>query len=335
MSVEILLVDDSRLYRARLRQILEAHEDLRVVGEASNGEEAIRKTRELSPSFIVMDVMMPVMDGITAVRSILRERPIPILVLTAAERRGTFSAFDALEAGALDVMAKPSASDPAAFQALEDGLPERIRSLARIKVVRRAGEDEDVEPSRHPLFVLGASTGGPQALNTILRRLPAGFPSPVVVVQHISHGFLEGLVQWLGRECSLPVQVVAERTRLEPGHVYFAPTRQHLVVRGRNLVLDDGPEVNGCKPAADVLFRAVAGGDPGAVVGVVLTGMGQDGLEGSRALNRAGHRVLVQSPQTCAVAGMPNAVIDAQQASEVLELEGIAREMIRLSGLGE
>lgn len=329
--VKVLLVDDSRLYRARLKQILEDEPAIEVVAEASNGEEAIRKTREVSPDLIIMDVIMPVMDGITAVRSILRERAVPILVLTAAERQdASFSAFAALEAGALDVMAKPASGDQRAFEELEQGLAERILGLSRIKVITQPAEVRSQLRPNAPVFLIAASTGGPQALNTVLRQLPKGFASPVVVVQHISHGFLEGLVQWLARECPLQVQIADDRTRMQPGHVYFAPTQRHLKIRGHELVLADDAPVNGCKPAADVLFASAAAGD-GNVVAIVLTGMGSDGLEGSRALSRAGRRVLVQSPATCAVAGMPAAVLEAGQASEVLELDGIANEMLRLA----
>ena len=332
--IRVLLVDDSKLYRAHIRRILEATPDIDIVGEASNGQEAVALTRRLRPDFLLLDVIMPVMDGITAIRKILSEKAVPILVLTSAQStRDDFRVFDALEAGALDVVSKPRAGDDEAFANLAEDLPEKIRKLCRIRVLTRApGRPEPAEAGENPLYVIGASTGGPQALNTVFRLLPATFPGSILVVQHISHGFLEGLVQWLGRDCELDIQIAQHRQRIEPGHIYFAPTQQHLALKGNHMVLNDDAPRNGCKPAADVLFSSAAIHAP-APTGVILTGMGNDGLEGSRELLRRGFRVLVQSPETCAAAGMPSAVIDGGQASEVLELEAIGMELVRLSGL--
>lgn len=331
-KIRVLLVDDSKLYRAHIRRILEATPDIVVAGEASNGKEAIELTRKLRPDFLLLDVIMPVMDGITAIRRILSEKAIPILVLTAAQNaRDDFRVFDALEAGALDVVSKPRPGDEQAFENLAEDLPERIRKLCRIRVITRApprpppGEDHEA-----PIYVIGASTGGPQALNTIFRLLPASFPGSILVVQHISHGFLEGLVQWLGRDCALDIEIAHNRQRIEPGHIYFAPTQQHLTLKGRHMVLTDDPPRNGCRPATDVLFSS-ASIHAQVATGVILTGMGNDGLEGSREMLRRGFRVLVQSPDTCAAAGMPSAVIDGGQASAVLRLEDLAKELIRLS----
>jgi two-component system chemotaxis response regulator CheB len=178
--------------------------------------------------------------------------------------------------------------------------------------------------------VIAASTGGPQAINTVLRKLPADFPSPILVVQHISHGFLQGLVHWLERECKLKVQIASHGEAVRPGHIYFAPTQRHMELRSGSLFLTDAAPLNGCKPSADVLFSSAARAG-GRVIAIVLTGMGADGLEGSRALNRSHHAVLAQSPRSCAVAGMPSAVIEAGQATQVLDLEGIAEEMCRLA----
>jgi two-component system chemotaxis response regulator CheB len=332
--MQVLIVDDSRLYRARLRQIIEEAQGLEVAAEATNGEEAVRMVREHTPDFIVMDVIMPIMDGITAVRAILSERSVPILVFTAADGDDRdLLAFEALEAGALDVLPKPRNSGPKEFLQLAEDLPERILALSKIQVM---AQPPQISPpgsglkERTPLFLIGASTGGPQAINTVLRELPSSFLSTILVVQHISHGFLPGLVHWLSRECRMQVEIARHGQIMLPGHVYFAPTQKHLEFRGDQLLLTDGPPRNGCKPSADVLFGA-AEREGRDVVGIVLTGMGSDGLEGARTLNRLRHNVLVQSPRTCAVAGMPTAIIEAGQATQVLELTGITREMIRLS----
>lgn len=330
-KLKILLVDDSKLYRAKIRKMLEEHSDLEVIGEASDGREAIDLAVKLQPDFIVIDVIMPVMDGIRAIREILARMAVPILVLTAAESANSdFKAFDALDAGALDVLPKPNAADPGAFERTCEELPMKIRSLSRIRLLPRA-KVAPKKPSRPPpIFLIGSSTGGPQALNTIFKGLPPSFPSPVVVVQHISHGFLDGLVNWIGRECTLPVEIVDRVTQLEPGKIYFGPTQKHIVLRGNSLHLTDDAPVNGCKPAADVLFQSAAH-YADRVIGIVLTGMGQDGLEGAKRLNAQGAKVLVQSPKTCTVSGMPDAVISAGQASQVLDLESLVLEMNRLA----
>lgn len=333
-KIRVLLVDDSKLYRAHLRKLLEADGDIAVVAEAGNGREALDLNRDLEPDFVLMDVVMPVMDGITAVGAMLADRPVPILVLTAADGRGRdFTAFEALDAGALDVVMKPRSADPHGLEALAEELPAKIRSLHRIRVLPREARRPRPTPARDgecPVFVIGASTGGPQALTTLLRRLPGDFPGAVAVVQHISHGFLEGLVRWLGRDCKMKIKVAEDRDRLEPGRVYFAPTQRHLELKGRSLFLSDAPPRNGCRPSVDVLFEsaAIALAKP---VGIVLTGMGSDGLEGARRLNRSGGRTLVQVPASCAATGMPKAVIDGGEATEVLDVEEIASELIRLA----
>lgn len=334
--VRVLLVDDSRLYRSYLRELLEEDPEIEVVAEAGNGQDAVRLVDEVEPDLVIMDVMMPIMDGITAVKSILKRRAVPILVHTAATgEEATRTAFDALEAGALDVLPKPDPSAPQQHDLLAEDLPHKVRSLSRIRVVPKGGAVVPARPVSRPgggppLFVVGASTGGPQALHSVLRELPVDFRSSVVVVQHIANGFLEGLVSWISQDCEVDIRIATHGTRIEPGKVYFAPTLRHTEISGDVLTLSDGPPVNGCKPSADVLFQSVASRGR-RVVGVVLTGMGQDGLEGARALRNRGSLVLVQEPRTCAVPGMPRAVIDGGQSTQVLDLQDLAREMKRLA----
>ncbi len=331
-KTRILIVDDSRLYRAHLRKLLQNEDDFEICGEAENGKLAVQLNRELKPDFILMDVVMPVMDGITAIRAILQDRAVPILVLTATGADGASAdlrAFDALKAGALDVLAKPGAEESKEAATLAQDLPGKIRSLQRIRVFTHASPRAN-QTIQHPLFVLGASTGGPQALNTVLKLLPQEFPSSILIVQHISHGFLESLVKWLGRETPLTIEVAQESSRILPGHVYFAPTQRHLEIRNLRLALNNNPPQNGCRPAADVLFSSAAK-EAIPTVGVILTGMGNDGAEGARNIHRLGGKILVQTPETCAVSGMPQAVIDAQITHTLLSLEGIAAEMTRLA----
>ncbi len=332
--LRIMLVDDSRLYRAFLKDLLEAHPDLRVVAEASHGQEALDMVAAAAPNLVIMDVLMPIMDGITAVSALLDQYPVPILVHTSAAGDSSDSlAFDALRAGALDVLPKPDMADPNQRKVIAEDLPQRVRSLARIRVMRKQPRN----PPRPPHSVranyalaIGASTGGPMALAAVLKGIPPPFPAPILVVQHISHGFLEGLIHWLARETGHRVKIAEHGEPALPGIVYFAPTQVHALLAGGRILLDEGPARNGCRPSADVLFESLCELGLSAVA-VVLTGMGADGAEGAARLHRSGGLLVVQSPATCAVAGMPNAAIEAVPTATVADLDHVGEAVLRLT----
>jgi two-component system chemotaxis response regulator CheB len=352
--IRVLIVDDSPTLRKLTRAILESDPALQVVGEARNSEEAVALTHKLQPDIITMDVRMSEMDGYQAIRRIMAESPRPIVVLTSTESdREPPINFKALEAGALMVVGKPHGlpdTDPQA-----DQLIAQVKTMAEIKVVRRRwwllGEKpasprgEPVEPGQNGpvvttpravtgpvrLIAIGASTGGPPALQIIFGQLPPGLPVPIVVVQHISHGFVGGLARWLGDTTPLRIKVAETGEPLRPGTVYLAPDDQHLLVTQGNLaLLKTSPPVDGHRPSVTVLFESVAQHYGSTAVGVLLTGMGSDGARGLKALHDAGGRTIAQDKATCVVFGMPQQGIALGVAHEVLPLEQIGPRLAEL-----
>jgi len=265
--IRVLLVDDSALMRHVLRELIEASGDITVAGEASNGLSGCEKNKELHPDLVVMDIDMPVMNGVDATARIMRELPVPILVFSASAESP--AGFAALEAGARDVLLKPDI-DMLNDDAFRAGFYQRVRALVGVRAPAGAarslgqagnralspGVSGFVPGGRIRAVVIGASTGGPVAVRSLLSGLPAGFPVGVALVQHLEDGFDAGYVQWLGETCPLRVRLAGEGAlAFEPGTVTVAPVNRHLVVRSGMLALDDGPRVGNQKPAVDVLFR--------------------------------------------------------------------------------
>jgi two-component system chemotaxis response regulator CheB len=317
-----------------------------VVGEARNGKEAIALCHELEPDIITMDIRMPVMDGYQAIRHIMTESPRPIVVLTTTQsdvELGT--SFKAVELGALSVVSKPQG--PAGEDPEADKLIAQVKAMAGVKVVSRRPwllEDTPEPPPRQPrrrpspgsvrLIAIGASTGGPPALQIVLSKLPASLSVPVVVVQHISPGFVHGLTRWLNQAAPLRVKLAESGECLHPGTVYLAPDDHHLLVKqsGRARLKDD-PKIDGHRPSATALFESVAQSYGQAAVGVLLTGMGSDGARGLKALHEAGGHTLAQDEETCVVFGMPKQAIALGAAEEVLPLEQIGLRLAELVGV--
>ncbi|MBT0652147.1 chemotaxis-specific protein-glutamate methyltransferase CheB [Geomobilimonas luticola] len=333
--IKVLLADDSPLVRAVLKDIFAATDDIRVIGEAADGREAVELAAHLRPDLIVMDLMMPVLDGLAAIEEIMSGFPAPILVLSGTlDDHEVNRAFAAIKKGALDVMSKPDGgglTSPSEFSA---GIVEKVRLLARIRVIRRPSRHRE-QPAPPPLaggrkiLAIGASTGGPKAVMSIVRKLPADFRGTVLIVQHIASGFDRGFAQWLDGECPLKVRLAAEGDALKEGEVLVAPTDCHLMVVDGRTRLTYGPQVNCCRPSIDVLFSSLV---PlgSQVVGVLLTGMGKDGAQGLRGIKEQGGVTIVQDEQSCAVFGMPKAAISLEAADRVLPLDAIPAAIIKL-----
>lgn len=340
--IRVLVVDDSETARLLLVDILRSDPELVVVGEARDGAEAIAMTAALHPDIISMDIQMPRMDGFEATQRIMAETPTSIIVVSAIESEQIRHALDALRSGALAVLPKPSG--PGSPSASEDRrrIVSTFKALARVKLLPRQRpltSDPGVKPqprtsaSMSVALGIAASTGGPAALREILGALPASFPIPILVVQHIAMGFAEGFARWLQEGTALRLILAEDGKRMLPGHAYLAPDDVHLAVRAPGeIALERGPAIGGLRPSAEILFGSLARAFGAGAAALVLTGMGRDGNEGAAAIHAAGGLVIAQDRATSDVFGMPAAVIDRGAANHVLPLPEIARELVRIIG---
>ncbi|WP_224982080.1 chemotaxis-specific protein-glutamate methyltransferase CheB [Geomonas agri] len=339
MTTRVLLADDSLLARQLLKDMLQAGGDIRVVGEACDGREAMQLTQALHPDLVIMDLLMPVLDGLDAIEEIMAVCPTPVLVLSAAvEASEVDRAFIAIKRGALDVMEKPRLDGDATLEGFAAVLREKVQFLSGIRVIRhprrklRAVEQFPLLPGGcgHNLLAIGASTGGPKAVMRLLKSLPADFPAAVFVVQHIAQGFAAGFANWLDRECALPVRLARDGAPFRSGEALVAPDGRHLTVIEGIIRLTDAPPVNCCRPSIDVFFDSLARQRCDQVVAVLLTGMGRDGAQGMLHIKEAGGTTIVQDEPSCAVFGMPKAAITLDAADQVVPLDLIPAALDKL-----
>lgn len=336
----VLIVDDSAVARRLLCDVVADAEGFAVAGTAGNGLVALDRIATDVPDVVVLDLEMPVLDGLGALEQIRSRWPeLPVVVVSTASRRGATATLDALARGATDYVAKPAhaGSAEAAREGIASALVPVLRACARRRRGRRrlsvvpaaAARSRHVRSGVREVLVVACSTGGPRALGEIVPRLPADLPVPVVAVQHLPATFTRPLAERLDAHSPLSVREGEDGAALEPGTVHLAPGGVHLALRrgaGGAVVLahDDRPPKNACKPSADVLFASAAGVFGPGVVGLVLTGMGRDGLAGSRAVHEAGGTVYVQDEASSVAWGMPGAVARAGLARAQLALEEIA-----------
>jgi two-component system chemotaxis response regulator CheB len=336
--IRVLLADDSPLVRAILKDALQNAGDMTVVGEATNGVEAVALNESLRPDIIIMDILMPVMGGLQATETIMGKLPVPILILSATlDEHDVKLAFTAIKKGALDVMGKPTLSSGGNQGEFVGRLLEKIRLLARIKVIhhiQRTREPAAVAlqkpASDRTILAIGASTGGPRAVLKILKALPAGFTGAVFVVQHISSGFAKGFAHWLDIECQLPIRLAKAGDLPVRGEVLVAPTDCQMRLENGIVRVLDAPAVNCCRPSIDVFFSSLAVDRGHDTVGVLLTGMGRDGAQGLAEIRTNGGFTIVQDEKSCAVFGMPKAAIALDAADEVLSLEAIPPAVLKI-----
>jgi len=341
--VRVLVVDDSALMRKLIPIILERDPDIEVIGTAMDGAFAIRKIAELHPDVVTLDLEMPRMDGIETLRMIMRNAPLPVLVFSTHSKEGAYATFKALALGAIDFVAKPQDAaaghlDPVAYQLIE-----------KIKVAKRAGgsktvpkpQAEVVAPVKkrtraalppNRVIAIGISTGGPNALQYLFSQIPGDFPATFIVVQHMPEGFTEMFARRLDECCALDVQEAKSGDLLVAGRVLICPGNRHIMVRrmprGDMVVLSDSPAINGHRPSADVLFHSVAQEFALSSVGVLMTGMGEDGAEGLGAIKAAGGYTLAQSEETCVVPGMPRAAILKGYVGKIVPLDNLAAYLV-------
>lgn len=342
--VRVLIADDSKLTRLVIRDLLARDPAITVVGEAGDGGQAVELTCQLKPDLVLLDVMMPVMDGISAVVEIMARCPTPILILSSnVDPTDSRSAFNAIRHGALDVMEKPAGVATEAFGEIAAALIAKIRSLSKIRVIHHFRRPRPQPPPVKPpvshgrdILAIGASTGGPKAVMSLVKSLAASCPVPVLIVQHIAHGFAAGFAEWLDRECAIRVRLASDGAPLAAGVALVAPNDLQMEVQGGKVHLLDAPPVNCCRPSVDVLFRSLArDGLAPRLVAVLLTGMGQDGAEGMAALKTAGGLNIAQDEGSSAVFGMPRAAIQLNAVHQILPLGEIPSILNRLFADGK
>lgn len=375
MTVSVLVVDDSGFFRKRLTEIINGSGQARVVGAATNGREAVKLAESLRPDVITMDYEMPVMDGISAVREILKKHPVPVLMFSSLTYEGARITLDALEAGAVDFLPKnfeeiardntqlqkilidrildvarsrPAGRTPQAPRVAPPPRPAPAKPLVTAHSERRPISSHKVTPpakpeppkratrkgpARHYTVVgIGTSTGGPVALQRVLSALPASFPSPIVLVQHMPASFTPAFAERLNKLCKIEVRQAVDGDILRPGLALLAPGGKQMMIESRSgqakvRILPGDDRLN-YRPSVDVTFGSLARAFPGKTLGVILTGMGADGREGCRMMKQSGSPIWSQDEKTSVIYGMPMAVAKAGLSDEVLALDEVGPRLV-------
>ena len=362
--IKILVVDDSAFMRKALSMMLESDPGIKVIGTARDGKEGVEKARRLKPDLVTMDIEMPRMDGLTALREIMLHDPIPVMMISSLTTDGASATLDALDMGAVDFIPKGKSYVSLDIVQIKDGLLAKIKDIVRRKsllmarfrrvylprlqanrsgaptVAGRVGTGVLNRPSRivakrnHAIsmIVLGCSTGGPPALQAVIPKLPRNLPVGMVVAQHMPAAFTKSLADRLNGMSQVTVKEAANGDLIEPGMVLIAPGGRHLTVRRSvtraHAVISDQPADTLYKPCVDVTTSSVAGAFGAATLGVVLTGMGSNGLVGMRLVRQKGGIVVAEAEESCVVYGMPRAVIEAKLAHHIAAVENVASEIM-------
>ena len=341
-AISVLIVEDSAVVRELLAHVLASDPEIRIAGFAKDGAEAIARLEELKPDVVTMDIHMPGLDGYRTTRRIMETRPVPIVIVSSdCDPDDVTKVFRALEAGAVAVAAKPPGPGAPRYEECARKLIETVRAMSEVRVVKRWTRDRwpaaQVAASPAPreifpaaraqirLVAIGASTGGPLVLQTILAALPKPFPVPILIVQHISTGFVQGLADWLAQSTGLPVRLSRDGERTLPGHAYLAPDSVHMRIEKNGCIsCAEGAPESGLCPAVSCLFRSVASAYGEQAVGILLSGMGRDGAEDLKLMRARGAVTIAQDKESSVVNGMPGAAVEIGAAMHVLPPEGIA-----------
>jgi len=363
MAVRVLVVDDSRFFRRRVTEILEADPQIKVIDSAENGVDAVSKASRLKPDVITMDVEMPVMDGITATRKIMESHPTAILMFSSLTTDGARATLDALDAGAVDFLpkrfedisndreeakkilcervravgkrrtpARPAITPRPAFSTTRPGVPASSTASATSKTDRaHTSINTTLKKGQTKLVAIGTSTGGPVALQNVLRQLPATFSVPIILIQHMPGSFTNAFAQRLNSTCAINVREAQDGDQLKAGLALLAPGGQQMIIErraGQDVVrITDSEPGQNYKPCVDITFTSVAKLYPGKLLAVVLTGMGADGREGAKLIKQGGSPIWAQDEASCVVYGMPAAVVDAGIVDQVLPLDAIGKAL--------
>jgi len=344
-TINVLVADDSNVARMLLVHLLEADPQIHVIGAVKDGQAAVDFVRGNKPDVILMDFHMPNLDGFEATRLIMETQPVPIIICSATtETKEVAFSFRMMEAGAVACVQKPVAADHADFEQLSENLVKTVKLMSEVKVVRRwprlrnhgtaltpRPRERIHSPGKIPLVGVGASTGGPTVLQTILSSLTKDFPGAVLIVQHVARGFLPGMVEWLNQTTSLTIHVAAHGTVPLEGHAYLAPDNFHMGVgSGGGIFLSGAEPENGLRPAVSYLFRSLAEVCGPDAVGVLLTGMGKDGAAELKLMRDKGAVTIAQDRESSIVHGMPGAAIELGAATHILPADKIAGALVTL-----
>jgi two-component system chemotaxis response regulator CheB len=344
--VRVLVVDDSALMRKLIPQMLAADEALEVVGTAMDGSFCLKKIEELKPNVVTLDLEMPGMNGIDTLKEIMRHNPVPVIVFSSHSTEGATVTMKALGLGAFDFVTKPKDTSAHMRETARE-LIAKVKAAADCKLKPRIMAGAAAKPQKvaapagapNKVIGMGVSTGGPQAIEYVLSQLPGDFPGAITVVQHMPDGFTDMFARRLDEVCPLRVKEAQSGDLLLPGRVLICPGSRHMKVKrlplGDIVVLSDEPRVNGHRPSVDVLLRSVAEEFRGNAVGVLMTGMGDDGAEGLGAIKREGGMTIAQSEESCVVYGMPKAAIERGYAIRVVGLDTMGSTLQALCGRNE
>ena len=341
--IRVLVVDDSALMRKLIPSIVERDPAIEVVGTAMDGAFALKKIEELRPDVITLDLEMPRMDGMETLRMIMRRAPTPVIMVSTHSKEGAYATFKALALGAIDFVAKPKEAAAGHLDSIATQLIEKIK-VAKRASRGRLGSPQIAEPpppvkknarvavAPHRIIAIGISTGGPNALQFVLSQIPEDFGGSLLIVQHMPEGFTEMFARRLDECCALDVQEAKSGDLLLAGRALICPGNRHMMVRrmprGDMAVLSDSAPVNGHRPSVDVLFHSVSQEFGPMAVGVLMTGMGEDGAEGLGAIKASGGITIAQSEDTCVVSGMPRAAIVKGYANRIVPLDAIGQHLV-------
>ncbi len=344
-KIKVLVVDDSALVRKIITDILESDPQIEVVGTANNGKTAIFKTKVLDPDVITMDIEMPIMNGLDALKHIVQTNPKPVIMMSVLTQDGAEPTFKALEYGAVDFIPKPSSILSLSVDEIGNLLIGKVKSVynTKIRLLRKdTAVAEAEQPSVKPMelkhaatsriVAIGTSTGGPSALLHVFKGLPEGFPAPVLVVQHMPEGFTKAFAERLDGNCALSVKEAEDGDEILSGHGYIAPGHSHIVVERKSnrdvIRVVKGEKVSGHRPSIDVLFDSVAEAYQKDSIGVIMTGMGRDGASGILHIKKSGGSTIAQNEETSVVYGMNRVAVEMGAIDAIVPLNDIPKKII-------
>ncbi len=340
--VKVLVVDDSSFFRRRITDFLSSDPDIEVIAQAIDGLDAVEKTNQLNPDVITMDIEMPRLDGISAVKKIRETKSTPVLMFSSLTHDGAKATFAALDAGASDFLPKKFEDIASEKSDAIKTLCERVKSIARkrtgtdaakIKISTSLKSTPMMSSKGYQLAVIGASTGGPVAVEKVLKTLPADYSLPILLIQHMPASFTGAFAERLNKICAISVKEAEDGDQLQAGTAYIAPGGRQMCLkkngRGNTISIEDEPAATTYKPSVDITFNSIAEAYRGRVLAIVLTGMGSDGCNGARTLREKGATVWAQDEASCVVYGMPMAVVKENLADKVMSVDEIGMSLAR------